>query len=143
MYISKQLLLVTVVSFGLHFQINASEYGREEIEQKIKNAQKVNDFSKELEKDARQKENARELETSRWIDTLYGTNQDLTELANIIDTNDSLETKANKLFQLKEGSGQKSYFSNISTFTKAAVFVIAAGIASYFYFMRPWSTSAQ
>lgn len=69
------------------------------------------------------------------------------QLINIVNTSTSFDDAKQRIKQLKNSTEQteaeknQSYFANISSFaTAAAAFVIAASVASYFYFMRPWST---
>jgi hypothetical protein len=134
MNIAKKLFLVIVLSLG-SLQLHASQYNEEEKE-------KIFTFSRTLTQDAKRRENADDLDTARWMEIAYGNNKDVTEIMNIIDSNESFEDKAKDLSQLKKGT--KSFFSNTSSLiTAAAAFIIAASIASYFYFMRPWTSSNQ
>jgi hypothetical protein len=140
MYISKQLFLITAVCLSLGFQINASQ--NEEQDSGFLN------FTRQL---IYQHKTADDINTGNWMNAIYqkGDPSDentINQLMNITNSDKTDEEKKADILALKNSTtGQnKSYFSSISTFTKAAAaFVIAASIASYFYFMRPWSTSAQ
>lgn len=140
MNISKKLLMVAVFSFISGLSINASE-------SQPQDDTKLLNFISGLKTVPK----AAALQLARWMETTYTTNQDLSdELIKIVNADNTIANKTKAIEQLKQNTEQadidqdKSYFSNISTFTKAAAaFIITASIASYFYFIRPWGSSNQ
>ncbi len=142
MSIAKQLLLVTIMNCGLLSQINASQNYTN------KQQEKFTKFTTVLS----QAPKAEDRNLATWANIQFATNQNLTnELVNSVNANsgslDDAKAAVRQIY-LRETTPQKEntgYFSNISMRVKAAAaFVIAASNASYFYFMRPWSTpSAQ
>jgi hypothetical protein len=136
MSITKQFLLVFII-----FQINASQNYTE------KQQKNFLVFTQRLS----QQTNADDMNLARWINETYVTNDNLAgEFINIVNTSTSFDNAKESIKNLKNTTEQTetdktaSYFSNISTFTKAAAaFIITASIASYFYFMRPWTSSNQ
>lgn len=142
MTIVKQLFLITAFGLGINTQLCASE------------SQPLLSFADKLER--LQTENSEPKTIAQWIrKTFSGTDEHSTQvtdqLNNIVESNNNPTQQAQAIREIytKETTPQQQentgYFSNISTRVKAAAaLVIAASIASYFYFMRPWSTpSAQ
>ncbi len=91
--------------------------------------------------------NADDINLTNWANRAYTADQNLAnQLVNDVNTSKSFDDAkaAVKQIYIRETTPQKKnegYFANISTSVKAAAaFVIAASIASYFYFMRPWLT---
>lgn len=137
MRIANKLFLI-IISLGLGLQLSASEYQPQD----DKNLLNFISGLKTVPK-------AAALQLARWMETTYATDQNLSnQLMDIVNTNQSVADKTKAIEQLKQRAEQpetdknRSYFANISTAAKtAAAFVITVGIASYLYFMRPWSSS--
>jgi hypothetical protein len=140
MRISKKLLMIATFSFISGSSVNASE-------PQTQDDTNLLNFISGLKKVPK----AAALQLARWMESTYATNHDLSDqLINIVNTEDTIANKTKAIEQLKQSTEQAgtdqntSYFSNIRTMaTAAAAFVITASIASYFYFMRPWTSSNQ
>jgi hypothetical protein len=138
MNISKRLLLITITIFGL--QLSGSQYSEEE--------KKLSAFSNQLQLTAYDKEDATYINAATLIKNSIYNNQNLSKLMEIADSNQSDDDKVKSILKLEnnEENQNEGYFSSMSIFAKAATaaaLVLTVGIASYFYFMRPWSPTTQ
>ncbi len=138
MTIVKKLLLMTALIFGSDTQLCASE------------PQQLLEFANSLDRIETEESEPKNIAT--WIRKIFSKpdkhSTDVTDLLSSITESPKLslpeKTKAIKQIYIQEITPKENntgYFSSISTRMKAAAaFVIVASIASYFYFMHPWST---
>ena len=151
MDMTKKLLLVTIISSGLHLQINASE-SYQISPHHTYNPKQEKDFLQFTEDNLYQTKNAKARDTAQWMNETYretdSYHKSITnQLMNIVsDPHKKDEEKLTSIAELRENeeNQNKGYFSSMSTFAKAAAaLLVTAGIISYLYFIRPWSTSAK
>jgi hypothetical protein len=135
----QKLFLITALGLGIQLCTSESD-------------SKLLNFANSLDLVSSEKSEPKNI--ASWIrSTFYSTtqhNKDVTEqLKDIVNSDVNVAQKTQSIKQLwtqettpkEENQG---YFSSMSSYTKAAAaFIIAAGIASYFYFMRPWGNSNQ
>ena len=140
MIIVKKLFFMTILGLVVGAQISASEPQSD-----ATNLLNIADRLQTIP-------NTEPMTIAQWIRTTYNSmyehDKETTEkLQNIANSNDPLpeKTKAIKKIWQEETAPKKSesYFSSMSNMAKAAVaLVVTASIASYFYFMHPWTKAS-
>ena len=135
MIITKKLFFIAILGLGM--QLCASEKTSDV---------KLLDFATSLDKIPKNEPK----NIADWIRKTFWSrdehNKQITDnLEKIINSDEPLTTKTQsikEIWQRETTPQNEGYFTNISTFAKAAAAaIITAGIISYFYFMRPWGTS--
>ena len=136
----KKLFFMTVLGLAAVAQISASENQSDD--------RGYLSFIGKL----RQVKSANAMNDANWMSQKYVATDDYStnitsQLKNIVESNQPLPAKISAIEEIKARETapkvNESYFSSMSNMAKAAVaLVVTASIASYFYFIRPWTKAS-
>ncbi|HEX4068599.1 MAG TPA: hypothetical protein VHX42_00735 [Candidatus Babeliales bacterium] len=136
MHISKKLFFIITLNLGLILPINTSEPETEDTNYR-NFIEKLYGVSNNTYK-----------ENAMWMraESVKPNNPINDQLKVVVGSNRPLKEKISAIEEIKAQASTQNegYFSNISTTAKAAIaLLVTAGIASYFYFIYPWSSSSK